>query len=202
MREYHYFWFYLLLLAFLAQNARSIFARWRIPSPARGAAVKATLLLLSLFAGFVVLEGAFYFFVDLTDSAMALLTSRRWAARHLPPPGEYRHPPGEAPAPAGADELGICVLGDSLTYGQGVERAGDLYPSLLEQELRVAGLPARVANVSQFGWDTLAEIGAFEEALRSGLRCRILVLGYCLNDIQAYLRYPPDVAAATERLTT
>jgi lysophospholipase L1-like esterase len=202
MREFHYFWFYLLLLAFLAQSAWMLFSRWRPPSRARAGALKAVLLALSLLAAFVVLEGVFYFFVDVTDSAMALLTSRRWAVRHLLPPGEFRHPLTRTPAPAGAEQLEVCVIGDSLTYGQGVERAEDLYASLIERRLRAAGVPARVSNYSQLGWDTLSELGAFEELMRSGPRCRILVLGYCMNDIEAYLQYPPDVAAAVERLTT
>lgn len=202
VEEFHHFWFYLLLLAFLAQSAWLLLGSRRSPSRRRKIAERATLLALALFASFVLLEGYFYFCVDLTDGAMALLTSHRWAERHWPPDGKFRHPNAPGPPPAGAGENEICVLGDSLTNGQGVERIEDLYPSILEGRLRTAGVPARVYNFSYQGWDTIQETKTLETALGSGRRCRVLVLGYCLNDIEAYVEYPADIRKAAGRLTT
>lgn len=202
MVEFQYFWLYLLLLVFLAPSAWLLNISWRTPSRRRRFAERATLLALALFASFVLIEGWFHCCVDVTDGAMAQLTSHRWAARHWPPEGDFRHPNAPEPPPAGAEENEICVLGDSLTNGQGIERVEDLYPSLLEGKLRAAGVPARVFNFSHQGWDTIQETKTLEGVLASGLRCRVLVLGYCLNDIEAYVDYPADIRKAAGRLTT
>lgn len=201
--EFNYFFFYALLLAFLAQSAWLAFRAWPGNSPARGAAVKAALLGLSLLAGFVGAEGYFYFFVDATDATFQQIVSYRWAVRHLPLPlGTYRGRPLPEPGTGVDHRYVVAVVGDSLTYGQGVESEADLYSSILEEKLREGGLDAVVYNISYMGWDTFAEWSALQEAAFFVPRFDAVVLGYCLNDIAPHVRFSEDYGAARKRLTT
>lgn len=201
--EFGYFYFYLLLLAFLAQSAWIGFRAWPAGSRARSVALRAALAGLSLLAGFVAVEGVFFFCIDVTDGHSSQLGTYRWMARHLPQPlGTYRGRPLPAPGGDAAGTFVVVVVGDSSTFGQGVARAEDLYPSLLERRLRGAGLDAAVYNVSYMGWDTFDEWRALQEAALALPRVDAVVLGFSLNDIAPHVPVPADFAAATARLAS
>lgn len=75
----------------------------------------------------------------------------------------------------------ILVLGDSIAAGQGVRRAEDNFPPLLEHGLNEAGLKAEVINFGVTGYNTQQEV----ETLRDkGLVFApdLVLLSYCLND--------------------
>lgn len=201
--EFGYFFFYALLLAFLAQSAWIIFRVWRRRSPRRTAAINATLVVLSVLTTFVAAEGFFYFFVDTTDGAMHTLTSLRWMVRHLPQPsGTYRGRPLPGQEPAEEPRYVVAVVGDSVTYGQGVERQEDLYPSLLERRLREGGLDAVVYNLSFMGWDTFEEWRALREAAYHMPRLDLVILGQSFNDISPHAAFSPAFFVARGHLTT
>lgn len=201
--EFNYFFFYALLLAFLAQSAWLVFRSWPGSSRARTAAIRIVLVVLSLLAAFVFAEGYFFFFVDVTDGTLLQLVSYRWRVRHLPqPPGTYRGRPLPEPGTDAGQRYVVAVVGDSVTYGQGIERAEDLYPSILEKKLRESGLDATVYNISYMGWNTFEEWNALQETKFLVPRFDVVILGYCLNDIDLHVRYSEDFWAAMKRLTT
>jgi lysophospholipase L1-like esterase len=181
---FHLFPLALVLLPALA--AAGLLLVRRLPPDSRGREWGGRLLLLFASLGLLFLagEGWFYLAVDTTDAGMATLSSKRWYRRHvavnelgvrgepLPPPD--RRSPGE---------VRILVLGDSLTFGQGIDDHRRRYPELLEEGLRAQGHDAAVINVSWPGWDTADELRALERLEESGFCYDILVLGYCLNDI-------------------
>jgi hypothetical protein len=178
--------FYLALAAFAALALAFLLLR-RVPRLGflrRTRATNAVLATLSLLAAFIVAEGSLHFFLDVSDSSMSTLTSRRWVDRHLPRPygvARGRQPGRDWTVPGPA--FPVAVVGDSLTFGQGIERDEDLYPAILERELRARGLDAGVYNLSFLGWNTLEETKVLQKAFERGNRIKVVVLGYCLNDI-------------------
>ncbi len=181
MPEYAYFWFYLLLFAFLLQNTFFLFRRWRGRSRGRNAAQNAALVFFSLFALFLAGEGYLYFDYDTSDGAMIFLTSMRWLDRHsIPNEMSYR---GRWPKYDAADKsrLRICVLGDSVAWGQGINREEDRLSELLEKELDKAGIKADVYNVSKPGWSTGNEVMALEK-FKGSVKFDLVILLYVPND--------------------
>ena len=62
--------------------------------------------------------------------------------RHLADyrPDSYRGRLTASDESATRPTLFVAVVGDSITFGQGIERVEDLYPSIMERELRAAGV--------------------------------------------------------------
>ena len=86
----------------------------------------------------------------------------------------------------------IVILGDSVTYGHGVE-AEEAFPHLLEAALRGQGRDVDVFNMGLPGWSTLQERFAYERIARA-YKPSVVVLAVCLNDLaelQINLTKPP-----------
>lgn len=81
-----------------------------------------------------------------------------------------------APAPPGAAERVIVVLGDSLTAGLGVAR-DEAYPALLEERLRREGFDYRVVNAGVSGDTTAGGLRRLDWVLRSRPDIVIVALG-------------------------
>jgi lysophospholipase L1-like esterase len=85
------------------------------------------------------------------------------------------------PFPARKNGLGrVVVVGDSLTYGQGLD-ANDAYPAVLERRLRADGYRIEVLNLGQpaaQSEDVARTVREFVPALKPDL----VVYGICLND--------------------
>lgn len=85
--------------------------------------------------------------------------------------------------PTAEDGWVIVALGDSYTFGYGVDFV-DAYPSVLENllNLRNPARPVRVINLGIPGYDTAQEIATLREV---GPRVHpdVVLLGYVLNDI-------------------
>lgn len=91
----------------------------------------------------------------------------------------YRDVEHRLDKPAGT--LRIAVLGDSIAAGLRVERYADTFPAVLQQELRVAGLPVEVLSFAVSGYTTRQEV----ETLRTHALAfdpDLVLLAYCLND--------------------
>ncbi len=74
----------------------------------------------------------------------------------------------------------IVVVGDSYTFGHGVEREST-FPSLLASEL--AAHDVAVVAYSRSGWNTRREQIALEDDF-DRLAPEVLILAYCLNDAE------------------
>ena len=121
------------------------------------------------------------------------------AARHVGSPNEQaraQDAPGVGvPATAGA-ALRIVALGDSLTSGHRLPRA-DAYPALLQDELRLAGLPATVINHGVNGDTTAGALRRLSAAL--GENPHILIVALGANDGLRGIPVP-QVRANLERI--
>lgn len=87
----------------------------------------------------------------------------------------------ERELPAADEALRILCLGDSNTFGMGVEDA-ETYPAQLEAELRARGREACVFNAGVPGYWTLQELRTLE-LLAPVLRPDVVVVGWLQNDI-------------------
>lgn len=106
-----------------------------------------------------------------------------FADRHYRQSGQEERgatPPG--PKPAGVRR--IIALGDSVTFGAGVD-LDQTYPKVLEQALnRGAGRQAfEVVNLSHSGWNTSDEWDALRRA-HAAWQPDLVVLGFVLNDAE------------------
>lgn len=164
--------------------------------------VNLALALLGVLLPLVAAEGFFLFFVDTTDNGLLTLTSRRWAERHVghAKGANFRGRRGQDGGAVAGPRLSIAVLGDSVTFGQGVERDEDLYSSLLERGLRARGIAAEVRNYSRPGWNTTEELAELRWQFERGGFFHAVVLGFCLNDIGTFIRVPEVYLTATQRL--
>lgn len=94
----------------------------------------------------------------------------------------------------------IVILGDSVTYGHGVE-ASQAFPQVLERKLRGEGRDVEVFNMGLPGWSTRQERIAYERIARK-YRPDVVVLAVCLNDLaelQINLTKPPGLLLALFR---
>jgi HEAT repeat protein len=98
------------------------------------------------------------------------------------------HPPEKGPG-----VFRVAVLGDSVTYGDGIAPR-EAFPQVLEARLREQGVSVEVLNVALPGWSTRQERIAYERVVRR-YRPDLVLLAVCLNDITELahnLRPPPD----------
>lgn len=96
-----------------------------------------------------------------------------------------RNPDGFRDRPFARDRrpetLRVLAVGDSFTFGDGIERVEDTWPRVLERRLRAAGLDAEVFNLGKPGTNT-----AYQRALLARwlpeLRPDVVVVGFVPND--------------------
>lgn len=85
----------------------------------------------------------------------------------------------------------VLYLGDSVTFGYGVERVDDTYPYLVEAELEQRlGTEVETVNSGVGGWSPWQQYAYLR---REGLRYRpdLLVVGFVLNDVTEKLSLVP-----------
>lgn len=82
--------------------------------------------------------------------------------------------------------LRVVVLGDSIAAGYGIARLQEMFPAILGERLREAGLRIEVLNFGVTGYNTAQEV----ETLRAralAFAPDVVLVAYCHND-----REPPD----------
>ncbi len=197
MSRFAFFYWYLAAFVPLILGAVLLFRYWRKESRIRLAAGNMVILLLLLYAAFLAGEGWFYFFHDTTDGSFVLLSTQHWMEKNVRFNGlglrDERHDPREPRRPG---ELRICVLGDSIAWGQGISRVEDRFSDILERKLRAAGMTAAVFNVSQPGWNTSQEITEMWTLDRRAPPFDLVILAYCLNDHLYMEHQPPEYSEA------
>jgi len=143
--------------------------------------------------GFVAMAGESYlrFVCVQTDSFGVSLPARRWFALHtklnslgcrdrewsvIKPPGVRR----------------IAFVGDSFTYGWGVQRPEDRFPDRIQSlfDGHASGT-VEVMNVAKPGWDTGAELKPIQDMI-AVYRVDEVVLFYVANDIEKLLPTTED----------
>jgi lysophospholipase L1-like esterase len=86
----------------------------------------------------------------------------------------------------------VVILGDSVTYGHGIE-SSQAFPQVLERKLREDDRDVEVFNMGLPGWSTRQERIAYERIARK-YKPDVVVLAVCLNDLaelQINLTKPP-----------
>lgn len=186
-------------LLLLAGGAWWVWRRWPGSPAGRPRLVNAALVLLAVLVPLAAAEGWLLFFVDTTDNGLLTLTSRRWLERHAPGMAFRGRTSPSADAGTGT-RMFMAVLGDSITYGQGIDRDEDLYSSVLERELRRKGIPIDVYNLSMPGWNSGEELAELRRQFEAGAIFDAVVLGFCLNDIGEFVQASPGFIEAGKRL--
>ncbi len=82
-------------------------------------------------------------------------------------------------APEGVER--VAFLGDSVTFGHGIE-SSQAYPQRLQAAFDRAGRAAEVFNVGLWGWTARQQRIAYERIVRR-YRPHVVVVAVCLNDI-------------------
>ncbi len=142
-------------------------------------------LILACLLGALSMAGESYFrFVAVeTDSFGVSLPARRWFALHtkLNTAG-YRDNEWTSAKPPGVRR--IAFVGDSFTYGWGVENPGDRFTDDLQSRFdRERPGTFEMMNVARPGWDTGTQIAHLNEFL-SRFDVDEVVLCYVLNDLE------------------
>jgi lysophospholipase L1-like esterase len=198
---YGYFHLYLLLWLLAALLTFLAFRRWR-PSGWLGLALgNLAVFLLLLTGSLVAAEGWFYWCYDTTDGAMATLTSRRWRERHVRKNAlGFRGAMLPLHQPAEPGNLRVAVIGDSFTFGQGIDREEDRFTEILERRLRGDGTRAQVFNLSNMGLNTRVELDILSFVAQSRTPLDLVILAYVPNDILEPSTFTPAYAAAKARV--
>lgn len=145
-------------------------------------------LLLSLVFVFIVFvsafsafEAYFRFIYDKSDGLGFLRVNSKWQERHVIYNGYFYRDRDFAVAKlVGVKRIG--VIGDSITFGGGIENVNDRFSNLLEKKLTDAGYKVEVYNLGKPGYDTDGEIAEYQKV--KNLDFDIIVWEYFLNDIQ------------------
>ena len=95
--------------------------------------------------------------------------------------------------PKDPDVIRIVTLGDSSTFGWGVD-AEYTYQQLLETRLHADGVPAEVLNLGISGHTTRHGLGVFERYVR-GLEPDRLIISYGANDARLVLQSAEEILA-------
>jgi len=141
-------------------------------------------LLLGLFIAIIPVELYFRYIYDASDAIGDLRTARHWESRHVVTNSwGYRDIEFE-PLERFYNQPRILVIGDSFAFGYGIDNYEDMLGAQLEQELSTRSDPApKVFTVSKPGSNTQYQTRMF---LLDGQRLKphVVVLAYCLNDIE------------------
>jgi len=113
------------------------------------------------------LEIYFRYIFDQTDSFGSTLTNQRWKEKHIDSKGEVISPEFFRDTKSfhqskKAGEKRIAVVGDSISYGLGIENIADRFSNQLETKLQQKGYPVNIFNFSQPGVNFPGEKKFFE----------------------------------------
>lgn len=186
------FSFYLILL--LLSLSLTIFSIYKIyKSDAQKQRKRIFMAAIFAFTTFILIftafEAYFRYVYDVPDGLGYLKVNRKWHERHVIYNSYfYRDRDFKTEKEKGIIRIG--VLGDSIAFGGGIEKAQDRFSDILEQKLKEAGKNVEVYNLGKPGYDTQAEIEEFQKVKH--LKFDILVWQYFLNDIQ-----PKDKSTGT-----
>ena len=131
------------------------------------------------------LEIYYRYIFDDSDDIFYLLTTRRWVKRHVQING-FGYRDDHFFQDKDDKELRLAVVGDSFTWGQGVENYQDRFSNILGQKLAErCGEPNRVKtyNLAQPG----ENISNYLDELKRMNRFKFdgVIVGYYLNDIES-----------------
>ena len=154
-------------------------------------------LLWTLAALFLAAESLFVACYCTTDSFGLSLVSARWQERYVARNNwdcrdrkYYRGQPAE-----GVKRL--TILGDSFAFGHGVAKIEDRFGERLGAKLSATGAKWEVQNLAEPGASTKWEAERLEQlAAKEGYRTDVVLLAYCLNDLEDLVPETADVVGS------
>ena len=145
-------------------------------------------LLLSLACFFIIsiftfsgFEAYFRYVYDKSDGLGFLRVNSKWHKRHVVH-NSYFYRDRDFSIEKQKNVKRIGVMGDSITFGGGIENVNDRFSNLLEKKLRENGYTVEVYNLGKPGYDTDGEIAEYQNV--KNLNFDIIIWQYFLNDIQ------------------
>src|SRR3989344_457571 len=142
--------------------------------------ISAALTILTLILTYSFFEAYFRYIYDASDGLGFLKINERWHRRHVVYNSDFfRDKNFDVNKKEGVTRIG--VLGDSITFGGGIEDVNDRFSNILEKKLRAANFNVEVYNLGKPGYDTEGEIQVYDSVKH--LNFDIIVWQYFLNDI-------------------
>ncbi|OGY16736.1 MAG: hypothetical protein A2784_04595 [Candidatus Chisholmbacteria bacterium RIFCSPHIGHO2_01_FULL_48_12] len=134
----------------------------------------------SLLASFAFGETYFRYIYDQSDGLGFLKVNQKWHQRHVVFNNYFRRD-RQFDTDKLPGEFRIAVMGDSISFGAGIEKVGDRFSDLLQTRLRADGFNVAVYNLGVSGTDTEIQIKDFTNFKQ--LKFDLLIWQYFLNDI-------------------
>lgn len=125
--------------------------------------------------------------VDHTDSFSKTNISQRWFLRHveLNDRGFRDHEPLHRFAEG--DRRRLAFVGDSFTFGHGIDDPADRFSNILSRELEEIRPGAwQVNNAGVSGWDLPEMVRLVNDWIAEGVKVDVLVYVFVLNDIEHF----------------
>lgn len=162
------FVYYLIIKSALSEKQKKLFLSF------------ATFIFL-IWITFTISEAYFRYIYDVSDGLGFLRVNQKWQQRHVVYNSYFfRDQDFKIEKTEGITRIG--VLGDSITFGGGIENVQDRFSNILERKLKDAGYSIEVYNLGKPGYDTEAEIQEYQKV--KDLNFDIIIWEYFLNDIQ------------------
>src|SRR3990167_4032467 len=133
--------------------------------------------LVLVFSGF---EAYLRYVYDESDGLGFLRVNQKWHQRHVEFNNYFRRD-RQFDTDKLPGEFRIAVMGDSISFGAGIEKVGDRFSDLLQTKLRADGFNVAVYNLGVSGTDTEIQIKDFTNFKQ--LKFDLLIWQYFLNDI-------------------
>ncbi len=176
------FYIFLLLVIFLLFLAGSFAVfKSKIGKLYKNILVSVFFIIFCFVVVFSAFEGYFRYVWDAPDGLGFLRVTTKWTQRHVVYNGDFSRD-REFVMKKGDGVLRIGVIGDSLTFGSGIENVDDRFGNLLEKKFASGAKKVEVYNFGVPGLDTGGEILRYKEKARL-FDLDIVVLQYFPNDI-------------------
>ena len=137
---------------------------------------------MALVMFFIPAEAYFRYVYEASDGIGFLKIARKWHDRYVIFNGNYRRD-REFTMEKPSGEIRIAAIGDSLTFGIGIENPADRLSNLLESKLIKDGFNVAVYNLGISGSDTNDQIIAFHQM--EVFDFDIVVWQYFMNDVNS-----------------
>jgi len=150
-------------------------------SKAKKMLIVVAFLIVSTALVFSIFESYFRYIYDESDGLGFLQVNKRWYQRHVIYNNFFKRDRNfNVEKPEGVIRIGM--LGDSITFGQGIKNPDNRFSDILQNNLRGSGINAEVYNLGVPGLDSHEEIQLYREL--SFFNFDFIVWQYYLNDIQ------------------
>ncbi len=149
---------------------------YRKPSNIILSLITSAAFLILLFIGG---EAYLRYVFDQSDGIGFLRVNQKWHNRHVIFNGNFRRDK-EFTTNKRDTEIRIAAIGDSITFGIGIENPSNRFTNLTEQNLKNEGYDVSIYNLGISGVDTNEEIGGFHSM--SYLDFDMVIWQYYLND--------------------